>query len=166
MDRGHRSFGPHDGVQGDMIEGINAITYGQAIPSSAHRESVTNACVGCHMQTLASTDPGFLLAGGHTFEMSYNVVTNGVTNKIDQVAVCNQCHGGITTFNFPVEDYANTGSILGVQTEVQILLNQLSMLLPNKNGVMNQRGADQSFHHNQLDDEPTECRLQLAVCQQ
>jgi hypothetical protein len=133
---GGSSFGPHDGVQGDMIEGINAITYGLSIPSSAHRESVTNSCVGCHMQTIASTDPGFLLSGNHTFEMSYNIVTNGVTNKIDQVAVCNQCHGGITTFNFPVEDYANVGTILGVQTEVQILLNQLSALLPNKQGVV------------------------------
>jgi hypothetical protein len=137
-----RDFGVHDSPQGDMIEGINAITYGLAIPSSAHRESVTNSCVGCHMQTLASSNPGFLLAGGHTFEMSYNVVTNGVTNKIDQVAVCNQCHGGITTFNFPVEDYANVGTILGVQTEVQILLNQLSALLPNSKGVI--AGAPQT----------------------
>ncbi len=127
---GGSSFGPHDGPQGDMIEATNAIMYGQSIPSSAHRYSVTNACVGCHMQTIASTDPGFLLSGEHTFEMSYTVVTNGVTNKIDQVGVCNQCHGQITTFNFPVEDYANVGTILGVQTEVQILLNQLSMLLP------------------------------------
>ncbi len=133
---GGSSFGPHDGVQGDMIEGINAITYGLSIPSSAHRHSVTNACVGCHMQTIASTDPGFLLSGGHTFEMSYKVVANGVTYKVDQVAVCNQCHGGITTFNFPVEDYANVGTILGVQTEVQILLNQLSTLLPNSSGVV------------------------------
>ena len=133
---GGSSFGPHDGVQGDMIEGINAITYGQVIPSSAHRYSVTNSCVGCHMQTIASTDPGFLLSGGHTFEMSYKVVSNGVTNKVDQVAVCNQCHGGITTFNFPVEDYANTGAVQGVQTEVQILLNQLSTLLPNSSGVI------------------------------
>ena len=126
--------------------------------------SVTNACVGCHMQTIASTDPGFLLSGGHTFEMSYNVVTNGVTNKIDQVGVCNQCHGGITTFNFPVEDYANVGAILGVQTEVQILLNQLSTLLPNSNGVMDGAVQDQSFCHDQLDDGATESRLQLAVC--
>jgi hypothetical protein len=126
------SFGPHDGPQGDMIEGVNAITYGMTIPSSAHRVSVTNSCVGCHMQTIASSDPGFLLSGGHTWEMSY---MNG-TNKVDQVGVCNQCHGGITNFNFPVEDYANVGTILGVQTNVQILLDQLSMLLPyNTNGA-------------------------------
>lgn len=131
-----RDFGVHENPQGDMLEGVNAITYGLSIPSSAHRYSVTNSCVGCHMQTVASTDPGFLLSGEHTWEMSYTVVTNGLTNKIDQVAVCNQCHGGITSFNFPVEDYANTGSIQGVQTEVQILLNQLSTLLPNSKGVV------------------------------
>jgi hypothetical protein len=88
------------------------------------------------MQTLASTDPGFLLAGGHTFEMSYKTVANGITNKIDQVAICNQCHGGITTFNFPVEDYNGDGVIEGVQTEVQLMLNQLSTLLPNSSGVV------------------------------
>lgn len=133
---GGSSFGPHDGVQGDMIEGVNAITYGQVIPSSAHRQTVTNLCVGCHMQAVAATDPAFLQAGGHTFEMTYNVVSNGVTNVMDKTDVCAQCHGTLTTFNFPVEDYANTGTIQGVQTEVQILLNQLSALLPNTNGML------------------------------
>ena len=142
-----RDFGPHDNPQGDMLEGINAITYGLSIPSSAHRLSVTNSCVGCHMQTISpstnsngSINPAFVLSGGHTWEMSYNAyTTNGstiTTNTIDQVAVCNQCHGGITNFDFPVEDYANVGTILGVQTEVQILLNQLSTLLPNSHGIV------------------------------
>ena len=133
---GGSSFGPHDGPQGDMIEAVNAITYGLTIPSSAHRMSVSNVCVGCHMQTIASTDPGYLLSGEHTFEMKYFVTNSGVVTEVDQVAVCNQCHGGITSFNFPVEDYANTGVIQGVQTEVQILLNQLSQLLPNSSGVV------------------------------
>jgi hypothetical protein len=127
-------FGPHDNPQGDMFEGINAITYGQSIPSSAHKLAVTNACVGCHMQTIASTDPGFLLSGGHTWEMSYLSVTNGVTNKVEQVAVCNQCHGGINSFDFPVFNY--NGVTVGIQTEVQSLLNQLSTLLPNSKGVV------------------------------
>jgi len=133
---GGSSFGPHDGVQGDMIEGVNAITYGQNIPSSAHRETVSNLCVGCHMQVVLPGDPAFLQAGGHTFEMTYNVVSNGATNVMDKTDVCAQCHGPLTTFNFPVEDYANTGIIQGVQTEVQILLNQLSTLLPNSSGVV------------------------------
>src|ERR1039458_7640960 len=56
---GGSSFGAHDNPQGDMIEGINAHTYGQSIPSSAHRYSVTNLCVGCHMQTVNVGDPAF-----------------------------------------------------------------------------------------------------------
>jgi hypothetical protein len=47
---GGSSFGVHDGPQGDMIEGVNAFTYGQNIPSAAHRSTVENLCVGCHMQ--------------------------------------------------------------------------------------------------------------------
>lgn len=129
-------FGPHDNPQGDMIEGANAITYGKTIPSSAHRYTVTNLCVGCHMQALPTTDPGYLVAGGHSFEMSYSTVTNGVTNIVDKTEVCAQCHGQLASFNFPVEDYAGVGTILGVQTEVQILLNQLSQLLPNTHGVV------------------------------
>jgi hypothetical protein len=133
---GGSTFGPHDGPQGDMIEGVNAITYGQALPNSAHQYVLTNTCVDCHMQTVASTDPAFLKAGGHTFEMSYSVVTNGVTNIVDKVDVCVQCHGPITSFDFPVEDFDGDGIIEGVQTEVQRLLDRLTTLLPNTNGVV------------------------------
>jgi hypothetical protein len=117
-----------------MIEGLNAITYGKAIPSSAHHFSVTNLCVGCHMQSIAPPDPAYLLVGGHTFEMKYNVVTNGVTNIVERTDVCTQCHGPLASFDFPVAD-AN-GVIVGIQTQVQGLLNQLSTLLPNSNGVV------------------------------
>ena len=133
---GGSSFGTHDGPQGDMLEGANAITYGLTIPSSAHRFAVTNTCVGCHMQTVASTDPAFLQAGGHTFNMTYNVVTNGVTNSFDKVDVCVQCHGPIASFDMPRGDYNGDGVIEGVQTEVQHLLDKLSTLLPNTNGIV------------------------------
>jgi hypothetical protein len=128
---GGSSFGAHDNPQGDMIEGINAFTYGQTIPSSAHLYSVTNLCVGCHMQTLSSSDPGLYLAGGHTWNMSYNAVTNGVTNTVNVVGVCVQCHGPITSFNFLCEDFEGVGVIEGPQTAVSNLLNKLSTLLPN-----------------------------------
>ena len=128
---GGSSFGVHDNPQGDMIEGVNAHTYGQSIPSSAHRHSVTNLCVGCHMQTVSASDPGLYLAGGHTWNMSYTVVTNGVTNTVDKVDVCAQCHGPITSFNMVVQDYNGDGITEGVQTEVQHLLDKLSTLLPN-----------------------------------
>jgi len=130
---GGSSFGPHDSPQGDMLEGVNGWTYGQVIPSSPHANVVTNTCVGCHMQSIASTDPAFTLAGGHSTKMSY-VNSNNVT--VDVTYVCTQCHGNINTFNFPVADYDGDGTIEGVQTEVQNLLNKLSTLLPNASGVV------------------------------
>ena len=130
---GGSTFGASMSPQGDMIEGINAHTYGQTIPSSAHCYSVTNLCVGCHMQTVASGDPAFLKAGGHTFNMSYTVITNGVTNTFDKVDVCVQCHGPISSFNFLCEDFEGIGVIEGPQTAVQNLLNKLSTLLPGTN---------------------------------
>jgi hypothetical protein len=135
---GGSSFGVHDSPQGDMIEGINAITYGQNLPSSAHRYTVTNLCVGCHMQATAAGDPAFLNAGGHTFHMSYSTVsTNGVTNSVSLVGACAQCHGPITSFDMPVADYDGDGVIEGVQTEVQHLLDRLTTMLPNGNYVSN-----------------------------
>jgi hypothetical protein len=137
---GGSSFGAHDNPQGDMIEGLNANTYGQTIPSSAHRYAVTNLCVGCHMQTVNVGDPAFLLAGGHTWNMSYNVVTtNGatlVTNAVAKTTVCSQCHGSVSTFDMVRGDYNSDGVTEGVQTEVQHMLDTLSSLLPNSSGVV------------------------------
>jgi hypothetical protein len=147
---GGSSFGVHDGPQGDMIEGVNAITYGQNIPSGGHRNSVTNLCVGCHMQeTPPVGDPGFTKVGGHTFHMSYSVVgTNGVTNVVDRTEACAQCHGLIDNFDMPRQDYNGDGIIEGVQTEVQHLLDSLSTMLPDgtyqSNGVYVPSGKVQS----------------------
>jgi hypothetical protein len=129
---GGSAFGPHDSPQADMLEGVNAVTYGKAIPSSPHANVVSNTCVGCHMQPIASTDPAFTLAGGHSTKMSY---INSLGANVDVTYVCTQCHGAITNFDFPVADYAGVGVIYGVQTEVQLLLNQLSTLLPYTNYV-------------------------------
>jgi hypothetical protein len=128
---GGSSFGPHDGPQGDMIFGINAVTYGQNIPSSAHRYALTNVCVDCHMQTVNIGDPAFLHAGGHTFSMTYDVVSGGVTNTMDKMDTCAQCHGPKSSFNFAAADYNGDGVIEGVQTEIKRLLDKLSTLLPN-----------------------------------
>jgi len=124
---GGSSFGVHDSTAGDMVEGVNGITYGKYIPSSAHSYVVTNVCVTCHMQPVATTDPAFGKAGGHTFSMTYAVGSN----TLDKVDVCVKCHGPIDGFDFARKDYDGDGNIEGVQTEVQNLLNQLSRLLPN-----------------------------------
>ena len=120
--KGSSHFGPHEGPQADMLEGVNGYTYGLAIPSSAHASAVSNTCVACHMQSVASTDPAYLHAGGHTFAVAYN--------GEDMVGACEQCHGAMTSFDFPVEDFDGSGVTEGVQTQVQNLLNKLSVLLP------------------------------------
>lgn len=128
---GGSSFGVHDSTAGDMVEGVNAITYGKVIPSGSHSSTIPNVCVGCHMQPVAKTDPAFGQAGGHTFSMTYKTVANGVTNEVDKVDVCVKCHGPLQSFDFARKDYNGDGIIEGVQTEVQKLLNKLSTLLPN-----------------------------------
>ncbi len=143
---GSSRFGPHHGPQADMFLGLNGVTYGKTIPSSAHRDSVADACVTCHMQATAPTDAAFLHAGGHTWEMS---CTNGGTNIL-MVAACAQCHGPITTFDFPREDYNGDGVIEGVQTEVQHLMDQLALLLPPTNQPKSDISINSSWTRQQL----------------
>jgi hypothetical protein len=131
---GGSAFGTHDSPQADILEGVNAETYGKVIPSSAHRNSVSNTCAGCHMQTVATTDPAFGQAGGHTFHMTYKTVSGGVTNIVDKVDVCVKCHGAMTDFNMVKVDYNGDGVIEGIQTEVQKLMDKLSTLLPPRSG--------------------------------
>jgi hypothetical protein len=130
-DAGSVSFGVHDSTAGDVVEGVNAITYGKIIPSGSHSTTISNVCVGCHMQPVAESDPAFTKAGGHTFSMTYSVITNGVTNVIDKVDVCVKCHGPMDSFNLVRKDYNGDGVIEGIQTEVQKLLDRLSTMLPD-----------------------------------
>jgi len=126
---GSTHFGPHEGPQADMLEGVNGFTYGKKIPTSAHAFVVKDTCVTCHMQTVAATDAAYLKAGGHTFRPGYTSTDPNVSG--DLVAACQNCHGPeITTFDFPLFDYNGDGTIDGIQTEVQHRLDQLSTLLP------------------------------------
>jgi len=129
---GGSAFGPHDNPASDMLEGVNGWTYGKVIPSSAHRGAVTDTCVGCHMQPVASGDPAFLQAGGHTWNMTY---TNSLGASVDKVDVCIKCHGQMSSFDMVKIDYNGDGVIEGVQTEVQHLLDKLSTMLPPTNYV-------------------------------
>ena len=126
---GSAHFGPHEGPQADMLMGANGFTYGENIPSSAHREIVADTCVACHSQTPGSTDPALGQVGGHTFKMSF--AGNATIPAEQMVGACQNCHGSdITTFNFPLMDYDGDGVIDGAQTEVQHLLDQLAVMLP------------------------------------
>jgi nitrate reductase cytochrome c-type subunit len=146
---GSAHFGPHEGPQADMLMGTNGYTYGESIPSSAHQYVVTNACVDCHMQTVASTDPAFLNAGDHTFKTTYSPTGKPAE---DLVAACQTCHGPeVTTFDFPLFDYNGDGVIDGVQTEVQSLMDQLSTLLPPNNSVKTSLTIDSTWTKPQLE---------------
>jgi hypothetical protein len=120
-------FGPHHGPQADMLVGVNAVTYGKEIPSSAHSMVVKDTCVACHMQVVAPKDPGFLKAGGHTFSMAADLGTN----TVELVGACKTCHGpSVTTFNIARIDYDGNGIVEGVQTEVLGLIGQVTKFLP------------------------------------
>ncbi|MGB7769171.1 MAG: multiheme c-type cytochrome [Verrucomicrobiia bacterium] len=141
--RGSAYFGPHEGPQADMLEGVNGFTYGQSIPSSAHASAVSNTCVTCHMQILAISDPALTHAGGHTFEMSWN--------NDDLVGACQQCHGSITAFDFPVENFDGDGATEGVQTQIQNLLNELSELLPPVGTIKTSLSINSGWNPQQLE---------------
>lgn len=121
-------FGPHHGPQADMLMGVNAITYGKTIPSSAHTTLIGDTCVTCHMQSVEHTNSVYSHAGGHTFWIS---AANGTNAPTELVGVCQTCHGpGLTTFDLARVDYDGNGVVEGLQTEVKGLMNQLSQLLP------------------------------------
>jgi hypothetical protein len=146
---GSSHFGPHEGPQADMLMGTNGYTYGEQIPTSAHQFVVTNTCVDCHMQTVATTDPAFLNAGDHTFKTTF--APTGKPAE-DLVAACQTCHGpDVTTFNFPLFDYNGDGKIDGVQTEVQELLDQLSTMLPPNNSAKTSLTIDSTWTKQQLE---------------
>jgi len=129
-------FGPHHGPQTDMLEGVNGYNYGLVIPTSDHA-SISNTCVACHMQSISSSDPAFLHAGSHTFEVAWSGTATNAPESL--TAACKQCHGStVTSFDFPVEDFAGSGVPQGVQTQVQTLMNKLALLLPGgENNVLN-----------------------------
>ena len=131
---GTGSISPHHSTQADMLAGENAFEYGMDMPSSKHMTAVTNSCVGCHMQLIAQTtfSNSNTKVGGHTFKISWDNGTPG--DEMDDVKVtevCKTCHVGLyNTFDFGGEDYDRDGTVEGVQTEIQGLLETLGILLP------------------------------------
>ena len=146
---GNSHYGPHHGPQADMLEGVNGFTYGKNIPSSAHGDVVSDTCVTCHMQTLASNDPAAGFVGGHTFKLGFS--GNETVPAKEIVAACQGCHGpDVTTLNFALMDYDGDGVIDGAQTEVQHLLDQLALLLPPAGQAKSSLNIDSSWTQPQL----------------
>ncbi len=98
------------------------------------------SCVLCHMyvtpggvwdtytkdaktgkETGSLVTPGHNTVGGHTFNM---VAETKDGKTVEHVDACQQCHPGVTDFNFKASaDYDGNGKADGVQTEVKGLLD-------------------------------------------
>lgn len=117
---GASRFGPHHSVQGDMLSAVNA--YEDVAPefpfSSSLHINVEDACVTCHTSP-NDGDPenGIPEFTGHTFEPT--------------VEACQPCHGDIGDFDdiLAKSDFDGNGTIDGVQTEIQGLLDILEQTI-------------------------------------
>jgi hypothetical protein len=142
-------FTPHASTATEMIAGVGGYDWGFKIANSPHTnigQGVINdehsnqpgnmdftqinggeapgACVLCHMYQTpggvwdtkdSMAVPGHQQIGGHTF----NMVTEQNGTKVEHTAPCQQCHPGVTTFDFAATaDYDGNGKVEGVQTEV------------------------------------------------
>jgi hypothetical protein len=148
--------GPHDQTASEAFLGVGMYDYGQVIGNSFH--TYLADCTTCHMYQLRAPANGVAqdqiaindvvtnvttalynqyanLLGNHTFKMDYVSVNAGVTNTVDNIAACNQCHGSfepVDSFDFKpanARDYDGNGLVEGIQTETHGLLNNLGFLL-------------------------------------
>jgi len=104
-------FGPHHGVQGDMLLGSNGYEYaGYTYEQTNHRVATEDGCLDCHFKT----GVGYVV-GGHSFNMEADLGSEEVRN----VAACADCHGEIEDFN----------EVGAVQDSVDMYAAQLGTLL-------------------------------------
>ena len=123
---------PHYGTQGDMMAGTNAMEIpGVTYPDSFHAgddfvayyfsdegDDHNNLCVTCHMAGNSDTANSHI-TGDHSFNISMEV--NG--EKVENLDACNICHVNLTSFDRRARgDYDGDGTVEGVQTEVEGLL--------------------------------------------
>jgi hypothetical protein len=149
-------FGPHYGVQADMLHATNVVTFGRKLPTtSGHLQG--DACVDCHMaEGHVDEEDNVILAGSHSWNMVFPDTT-------DNVEACAPCHGEIGEsfadkkffFNFNA-DHDGDGVDEGLQEEVHGLMDHLAELLPHADTVA---GYDA---HDALADETTLLELKAA----
>jgi hypothetical protein len=84
-------WGPHHGVQGDMLIGSNGYEYdGYSYERTNHRSVTEDGCLDCHFKT----GVGYVV-GGHSFNMESELGGEEVRN----LAGCADCHGELDDFN-------------------------------------------------------------------
>ena len=118
---------PDMSTAGEIFAGLGAYDYGQVMGNSFH--TYLADCQMCHMYVLPAPNSAGVpqaaisingvvtnvttalydqyanLLGSHTFEVGYQYTgTNGVTNVVQNVAACNQCHASfaptVSTFDY------------------------------------------------------------------
>jgi DNA gyrase inhibitor GyrI len=116
---GGRFGTPHYSTGAELMHATGGYTWGEVLPSSGHDD-----CVGCHMADTPGTDmPGRHEVGEHTFTM-----TNA--EGVENIAACQECHVGATTFAFESSrDYDGDGAYESVQDEVAGLQEALTAAL-------------------------------------
>ncbi|NOY60245.1 MAG: T9SS type A sorting domain-containing protein [Calditrichaeota bacterium] len=124
-------YGPHHGPQADMLVATNVPTFGKTLPSSPHLVATENACVTCHMaEGHVDAEGNVIKVGSHSFSMVS-------PDSVDNVKVCEECHGAIGESFADKKFYVNGSADLdgdgvekGLQEEVEGLLDKLALLLP------------------------------------
>jgi hypothetical protein len=145
---------PDMSTAGEIFAGLGAYDYGQTMGNSFH--TYLASCQTCHMYNLKAGDTILVnnapvaitttnlatyanVLGSHTFQMSYQYVdTNGVTNVVENIAACNQCHASfapiVSSFDYAPATFQNydgntNGVIAGIQTQTQGLMSDLATLM-------------------------------------
>jgi hypothetical protein len=109
-------WGPHHGVQGDMLIGSNGYEYAlpDPYPQTNHRGITANGCKDCHFDVTSN-----YRVGGHSFNMVWD---EGGPEEMLNTDACEQCHA-------PTSDF----DINNVQTDTDALMAQLQGLLITAN---------------------------------
>lgn len=114
-------WGPHHGVQGDMLIGSNGYEYaGYTYGKTNHRLWLDNGCLDCHMKTTLQN-----VVGGHSFNMEYSLGAGEVLNT----AACVKCHDEIGDFS----DVGVAEEGFSVQDSVDVLIGRLEGILVANN---------------------------------
>jgi hypothetical protein len=126
-------WGPHHGTQSSMLWGTagyeiaGTVSYPSTPGSSAHASA---GCVTCHM--IAIPEYGSV-AGGHTFNMTYD--DHG--EETENIPACTQCHDPAHLESFDYKD---------VMTDNQVLIDSLKNMLVDKGWLNPESGrANVSF---------------------
>ena len=119
-------WGPHHSVQGDVILGQNAASFGFPYITGSHK-NIQDLCVHCHMAPTADTGtPSLNKVGEHTFKMADE------QNNYDNVKGCVGCHPGVTSFAdfIAPEDFDGDNQIEPWEDEIEGCLQNMRIALP------------------------------------